>query len=544
MVERRRTRAKTSPEDDIQPSRERSKSCASRGRSTSKEVSTENVQEENKLPLVSAREQKLVSKVKKHSKVTSSKPSLKNKLVKENISCAHNNKKGLPIGYYVILLFILVFAIAHSITRTPYEHDETNTTAPHYFEHLPILTNYKPGTLNSSFAYELFKDLPSSVYSDDVNWFISKVSFQEYKAHDGTTLQSYKIKHEIKQKKSFAIVFSTGFSETIVKYASVIKQLHEMGGDVYSFDLRGQGFSQTTGWNDGRITHIDSFSDYTKDLQDFVENVVRKESKVNSFEQKDLPVIYMGNSLGGLIGYQSHNKFKGNHALFDKLILVVPCIQPSVITLKHSILIEVLYWIVPNFLSDTLLVRIDYNLAKFDLNTSNAIFATFWDTMKNFCSRQLIFAGPSMRWLREVYRSGIDTYTNKGSPAVDNTDILVFTATNDTRVRNDMIEKFYEFISDGNTPGSGYLPHLSRFVHPHRSKEQNVINSNLQMKTQISYSHVKATGAVRRHVKFLDTRHELLTEPTYVLEAVLSEVQQFLSNVYKQDSKTIDNEFK
>ena len=77
------------------------------------------------------------------------------------------------------------------------------------------------------------------------------------------------------------VVFSTGFAEVFVKYADLIRSLVKDGHPVYTFDLRGQGFSSTLvdvgdgSGPEGRVVDLGSIEDYTRDLHSFVEDVVQ-----------------------------------------------------------------------------------------------------------------------------------------------------------------------------------------------------------------------------------------------------------------------------
>jgi len=74
------------------------------------------------------------------------------------------------------------------------------------------------------------------------------------------------------------VVFSTGFAEVFVKYADLIRSLVKDGHPVYTFDLRGQGFSSTLvdvgdgSGPEGRVVDLGSIEDYTRDLHSFVED--------------------------------------------------------------------------------------------------------------------------------------------------------------------------------------------------------------------------------------------------------------------------------
>ncbi len=91
----------------------------------------------------------------------------------------------------------------------------------------------------------------------------------------------------IADKAKAAIILVHGVGEHSGRYENLLKSLADKKISVFAIDHRGHGKS------DGKRGHIDSFMDYVYDLKLFLEFI--KE------ENKGLPVILFGHSMGGVI---------------------------------------------------------------------------------------------------------------------------------------------------------------------------------------------------------------------------------------------------
>ena len=236
------------------------------------------------------------------------------------------------------------------------------------------------GNLTKESLRILVDNFSSNEYKKDYEWFVDIATFSPYySARDGLSLQSYHIPQLDAKAVKFSLVFSTGYSETFVKYASTLRRLHDLGAEIHGFDMRGQGFSASTGWKEGRITHITEFEDYSEDLQNFVTDVVQPSAVRKGIDAA--PRYYMGNSLGGLIGYTAQMTYKGGRAdkkLFDKLVLSVPCFGMAPVQQKEKALLKFLYSIVPTRLTALFpLVRLAHDKERDDL-TSNMELFSMW----------------------------------------------------------------------------------------------------------------------------------------------------------------------
>ncbi len=113
-----------------------------------------------------------------------------------------------------------------------------------------------------------------------------------------------------------AVVIVHGLSEFTKKYQEFAWYLLEQGYDVFLYDQRSHGRScRLTGRND--LIHADRFTDYYKDLDRFVCDVVRKAT--------DLPLYLYAHSMGGAVAAQ----YLAHHPdVFQKAVLSAPMILP------------------------------------------------------------------------------------------------------------------------------------------------------------------------------------------------------------------------
>jgi len=416
--------------------------------------------------------------------------------------------------------------------------DMYNSHAP------PILRKYHeaPASMNQTMLAELSKLLGSDIYSRDLAWFAENAVFGVHRTHDGFVLQSYKLKQPYAARQGHVYVFSCGWSETVLKYTAVIRRLYDSGASVYAFDMRGQGFSESTGWRDGRVTHIGEF-EYAQDLQSFVLREVRPEVGAVG-EGTGRSLVYIGNSLGGLVGISAQLTHAHAHSadtdtdntdntdnspsagtasasagkpgkaavLFDKLVLVAPCIQPAAAGPFLGAVLEALYWAVPP-LRDALMLRVKRKTLPKDAS-HNEEFLDWWEAFRRLAPRQLIIAGPSVGWLRNVYQAGVATYTQKGIH-VDHTDVLVISGTSDLLVSTDKIHAFYDHISELPAGQTKYMQDA------HTSPDRPVF--------LFAEHSVSSTNAHRRHVVIQDGRHELWAETLPVVDLMLEEVRAFVA---------------
>ena len=89
-----------------------------------------------------------------------------------------------------------------------------------------------------------------------------------------------------------AVIVLTGWSETFLKYADLIRALYDHGFSVFTYDHQSQGLSGR--WlAETQSTWIHSFEDYVDDFVYYVTLITR--------ETPHLPVYLFAHSMGGLV---------------------------------------------------------------------------------------------------------------------------------------------------------------------------------------------------------------------------------------------------
>jgi alpha-beta hydrolase superfamily lysophospholipase len=141
---------------------------------------------------------------------------------------------------------------------------------------------------------------------DQIGVDMDLVSFEEryFKTRTGQKMFFRHWRHELPKG---VVVIVHGFLEHSGRYEKLAKQLTKRGWSVAAMDNRGHGLSA------GQRGHIDRFSDYTKDLYDFILQL-----KLLGYRE---PPVLLGHSLGGLI---STRLIQNRPTLVKSLILSSP----------------------------------------------------------------------------------------------------------------------------------------------------------------------------------------------------------------------------
>lgn len=115
-----------------------------------------------------------------------------------------------------------------------------------------------------------------------------------------------------------AVVIVTGRTENLLKYQEVIADLARQRYSVYVYDHRGQGFSGRLIPGDEQKGHVETFDDYTQDLQAFVREVVNKVPHRH--------LMALGHSMGGAVLTRHLQLYPG---VFGAAVLSSPMHQPN-----------------------------------------------------------------------------------------------------------------------------------------------------------------------------------------------------------------------
>ena len=133
-----------------------------------------------------------------------------------------------------------------------------------------------------------------------------------------------------------------GFGEHSGRYMNIVNHVLPQGYTVYGFDHRGHGRSE------GNRGHIMAWAEFRKDLHLFL--------KLIRDQEKDLPVILMGHSMGGLIvlNYILSNPDEDIKAIIASApLLAQPAISPVLVMIS-----KIFSKIRPGFSIDT---KLDVN---------------------------------------------------------------------------------------------------------------------------------------------------------------------------------------
>ncbi len=194
---------------------------------------------------------------------------------------------------------------------------------------LEMFDSFEYGTLSPNFIHHIADSITQGDLSEELHWFANTTRFFTFKSHDDVVLQGYHIPGNLTNMFSDGemtckapsdetdgcsrmdtirpVVFMAGWTESTVKYGKFLHQLHNEGHEIFSFDLRGQGFSASTKYTSkGRkISHVAQFSEFVGDLAQFITSVLPQQLHITSGDRyahsRILP-SYVGFSLSGLVG--------------------------------------------------------------------------------------------------------------------------------------------------------------------------------------------------------------------------------------------------
>lgn len=115
-----------------------------------------------------------------------------------------------------------------------------------------------------------------------------------------------------------AVVILHGYTESAEKFREMTWYFLNEKFNVYAIDHRGHGKSVRK-ISDTSITHVDAFSDYLRDLEEFMSGVVLPRTK-------HLPRVLYAHSMGGAIGGMT---LMNHPEYFARAVLTAPMIAPS-----------------------------------------------------------------------------------------------------------------------------------------------------------------------------------------------------------------------
>ena len=218
----------------------------------------------------------------------------------------------------------------------------------------------------------------------------------------------------IADKARAAVILVHGVGEHSGRYDNLIKAFADKKISVFAIDHRGHGKS------DGKRGHIDSFMDYVYDLKLFLEFI--KE------ENKGLPVILFGHSMGGVIATKYAMTYPDDLSM---LVISSPGYTPAfkVPAWKTS---------VASFFSSRIsTLSFPNGLIVSDLSHDQ-------DTITAYNNDPLVHNKVTARWAVEFMRAGQECISNAGSIKKP---LLVFHGKEDHICDYKAAEQFYNDAS-------------------------------------------------------------------------------------------------
>lgn len=270
-------------------------------------------------------------------------------------------------------------------------------------------------------AFAIPEEGYETAYFSKIVPFVNSGYTDTFKARDGESLSFVRFIHPA---PIGTIVVLTGRSEPWLKYGEVFYDLYQLGYSLYSYDHRGQGRSRHFVASNRQIGHIDDFGNYTRDLEDFVERVVRPPT--------DSDLYLLAHSMGGAIAanYLTRGKTPFKAAVLSAPMLTINT-KPYAIPVAKAIAgaatgIGLGKKYAPG--------RGDFDpSAPFEGNEMTSSRARFWMTNAVFRSDpSAVVGGPSNAW---VYRALIATPKIVRRMKSITTPILMFRAERDLVVK-------------------------------------------------------------------------------------------------------------
>jgi len=213
-----------------------------------------------------------------------------------------------------------------------------------------------------------------------------------FTGHRGAKLRYAVFRSEISPARG-TIVLLHGRSEAIEKYYETIRDFNAMGLWVATFDLRGQGGSDRL-LKKPKKGHLRRFSDYERDLDLFLEQVVLPDAR--------LPFFLVAHSTGALIALSAAPRLTNR---IDRMALAAPFVG-----LTGQVMPEWLIRLIAGTLSafglGSLSAGKDQNRRPFKNNplTSDPKRYARNGAIGTECP-ELEIGPPTMRWLRETLKA-------------------------------------------------------------------------------------------------------------------------------------------
>lgn len=246
------------------------------------------------------------------------------------------------------------------------------------------------------------------------------------------------------------IILVTGYNESHLKYAELIKNLVDMNISVYCYDHRGQGTSERFA-NQKDRGYVDSFYNLVQDLSAFFRIV-------SGTDNHELPIYILAHSMGGAVA---------TTAVCDKLI------KPHGLILSAP-MFEIM--LTPWHFLESLVLAIakffilfgkkrEYAFGQKDcvpfipFETNDVTHSKFrFFTWRKHISQQknMQLGGPTFQWIYEA-ENGARKIRKRGAENLVPT--TIFQGEEDTVVRNSAQDSFIKLCPNGNKIVCGHARH-------------------------------------------------------------------------------------
>lgn len=160
-----------------------------------------------------------------------------------------------------------------------------------------------------------------SKYQDSIIPFLnSGQHFSFLSADTRYSLQGIRFIHPNSKDEKGLIVVINGFSQSWLQYGELFHDLYKKGYSVISYDHRGQGSSPHLVPNHSQVGYIDHFSDYSADLNMFMEHIVKP------LHPDAASRFLIANSMGGAIT-SNYLETHSSPPPFAAIVLSAPMFQ-------------------------------------------------------------------------------------------------------------------------------------------------------------------------------------------------------------------------
>ncbi len=256
-----------------------------------------------------------------------------------------------------------------------------------------------------------------------------------FEAYDKTQIyyRTYILENGLKN-----IVIVHGFTENSEKYREIIYYFLKCGFNVFVFDLRGHGYSDRL-VSDMSKVHVNDFDDYVKDLEFFVEKIV-KPSCYNK------PLCVFSHSMGAAVAILYLEK---NSHVFEKAVLSTPMVvqRTYVPGFLLKLYIRIMFLLNKDESYLPFVKRSFPQKERFDLvsNGSKIRYSYYYKICRQD-EKYRNFSG-TIGWMHECIVASDDLKKAENIRKID-IPLLVYGVKKDTRVRFYPIKRFCKIADD------------------------------------------------------------------------------------------------